>query len=455
MGGLQGSAVRGEFVSPSCPLQLWGGVECTVNRVYDKYFDQMSRSGHLERPGDLALFRELGLKKLRYGLHWERFCRAGTLAVFDEKLAEMQRLGIEPIAGLVHHGSGPADTSLLDPDFGRKLASYAQQVARRYSWIGSYTPVNEPHTTARFSGLYAHWYPHHRSFRSYVRALVNQLRGSVLAMRAIRAVRSDAAFVHTEDGGKTWSTPALAELCEQREQRRWLGTDLLCGKVDERHPLFGFLWRHGLSEAEILWFAENPCPPDVIGLNYYVTSDRFLDHRTGRYPRFLAGGDTGKEPLVDIEAVRLRRGGIAGAGAMLTEAWERYGIPVAITEAHLGGQSREQVRWLSGIWREAQAAREAGVDCVAVTAWSLLGSYDWCTLVTRNRGVYEPGVFDVRRGTPVPTALAGVVRRLANGGAPIAEGGWWTKPQRFTFEPVDENEEETSGDFAGPDRRVA
>ncbi len=421
-------------------LELWGGIECTINRVNEVWFDQMERCGHLDRPGDLALLRDLGLKKLRYGLHWERFCSAGTLEIFARPLEEMQSLGIDPIAGLVHHGSGPRGTDLLDPRFGEKLAGYALDLARRYPWISSYTPVNEPQTTARFSGLYGHWYPHHRSFESYLRTLIHELRASVLSMRAIRTVRSDALFIHTEDGGKTWSTSELAPLRELREQRRWLGLDLLCGRVDEGHPIFGYLRVNGLTEAEILWFAENPCPPDVIGLNYYLTSDRFLDHRIERYPESLTGGDTGEEPLVDIEAVRVRGKGIAGAGAILTEAWERYGIPVAIAEAHLGGTAEEQVQWLASIWNQARAAREAGVNCVAVTVWALLGSYDWCSLVTRDEGIYEPGVFDVSGGTPVPTNLAEAVGRLSRGeDVACTPGGWWTRPDRLTFSPADDD----------------
>lgn len=27
------------------PLEVWGGVECTVNRVCDEYFDQLERNG--------------------------------------------------------------------------------------------------------------------------------------------------------------------------------------------------------------------------------------------------------------------------------------------------------------------------------------------------------------------------------------------------------------------------
>ena len=55
------------------------------------------------------------------------------------------------IGGLVHHGSGPRYTNLLDPKFPQLLADYAAKVAKRYPWIEYWTPVNEPLTTARFS----------------------------------------------------------------------------------------------------------------------------------------------------------------------------------------------------------------------------------------------------------------------------------------------------------------
>ena len=57
---------------PRSPLELWGGVECTVNRVGDRYRDQSVLSGHHDRIGDLDLFAGLGLKALRYPVLWER-----------------------------------------------------------------------------------------------------------------------------------------------------------------------------------------------------------------------------------------------------------------------------------------------------------------------------------------------------------------------------------------------
>ena len=60
-----------------------------------------------------------------------------------------------------------------------------------------YTPVNEPLTTARFSALYGHWYPHARDNLAFASALINELRATVLAMREIRAVNPCAQLLQT------------------------------------------------------------------------------------------------------------------------------------------------------------------------------------------------------------------------------------------------------------------
>ncbi len=425
--------------SPETTLELWGGVECTLNRVHDTYFDQLATSGHLTRfRQDLAQFAELGLTTFRTALHWERFEQIRSWSAWDDLLSTMQTLGLRPIVGLIHHGSGPESTSLLDPEFPEKLAAYALQVAQRFPHVVDYTPVNEPQTTGRFACLYGIWYPHHRDMRSYLRALVNQVKGIVLAMRAIRTVQPAARLIHTEDGGRTFATSSLESYRVEREHRRWLGVDLLCGKVDCFHPLYAYLLEHEITSEEILWFTLNPCPPDILGLNYYVTSDRFLDHRLELYPP-RAGGDTGTEPLVDIEAVRVRGDGVNGVWTMLSEAWDRYHLPLAVTEVHLGCEPVEQTRWLAEAWNEAQAARLTGVDVRAVTAWALLGSYNWCHLCTKDTGSYEPGVFDLTEGFPMTTPLAELARRLTRGLAPDESSslpGWWRYPSRLTMPPA-------------------
>jgi dTDP-4-dehydrorhamnose reductase len=45
-------------------LEVWAGIECTINRVKDSYFDQLTFADHYNRISDLDLFAELGVKKL-------------------------------------------------------------------------------------------------------------------------------------------------------------------------------------------------------------------------------------------------------------------------------------------------------------------------------------------------------------------------------------------------------
>ena len=219
--------------------------------------------------------------------------------------------------------------------------------------------------------------------------------------------------------------------------------------VGREHRLWEFLLRQGVSEAELLWFGENACPPTVLGMNYYVTSDRLLDERVALYPAGFAGGDTESERLVDIEAVRVTDADLPGAGAVLREAWERYRLPVAITEAHLGCTADEQVRWLAEVWRDAEAARRDGVDVRAVTAWAVMGSFNWASLCTRDLGTYEAGVWDVSGGTVRETRLTGLVRELARGERPtdaaLRDVGWWRKRSRLTFPAYAAEEREAVG----------
>jgi dTDP-4-dehydrorhamnose reductase len=400
----------------------------------------MERAGHSVRLADLDRFASLGITTLRYPLLWERLAPHAVDAIdwgwADARLQRMRSLGLAPIAGLVHHGSGPRYTSLIDEHFPDLLGRYARAVAERYPWVNDWTPVNEPLTTARFSCLYGHWYPHATDDRSFVRALLNQVRGVVVAMREIRAVNSVARLVQTEDLGRTSGTPRLRSQIAMERHRRWLTWDLLSGRVDRAHPLYCYLREAGASEQELGRLVDQPCPPDVLGVNYYLTSDRWLDERLSTYPPWSHGGN-GDVAYADVEAVRARPQGIVGHEQHLLDTWKRYGRTVALTEVHLGCTREEQMRWLVAAWRGAGRARARGADVRAVTAWALLGSHDWNSLVTEDAGYYEPGVFDVRSSAPRPTALALLVQDLADGREPrhpvLAAEGWWRRPDRIVY----------------------
>ncbi|QMU30241.1 sugar nucleotide-binding protein [Adhaeribacter radiodurans] len=422
-------------------IDLWGGVECSCNRVGEQFFDQLSRNGHWERISDLDLFASLGIKKLRYPVLWEHVAPQSLdtpdWSWSDERLQRLQQLQIDPIVGLVHHGSGPVYTDLSNDNFAPLLAQYARMVAERYPWVTYYTPVNEPLTTARFSCLYGFWYPHQTSDKAFVRALLNQVKGTKLAMQAIREINPAAKLVQTEDLGQTHSTKLLAYQAAFENERRWLSFDLLCGKVTPKHKLWNYLIQNGVEPTELLEFVESPLPPDIFGINHYITSERYLDEHLSIFPLHTHGSNA-HHKYADVEAVRVKGVERTGIKNLLQETWQRYQGEIAITEAHLCCTREEQMRWFMEVWGAATELKQAGVNIRAVTAWALLGSYDWNSLLTRNNSHYENGVFDLRMGNkPWSTALVKMLKSLSKTGKyqhdVLQHKGWWDREERYAY----------------------
>ena len=420
-----------DFASSS-PLALWGGAECTINRIGDRYLDQVELSGHDARPDDLDRFAELGLTVLRYPLLWETFALSADNARrwnwHDQRLDRLRQLAVRPLVGLIHHGSGPRQTSLLDDDFADGLAAHAAAAARRYPWVMDWCPVNEPLTTARFSALYGHWYPHRKEESDFWLALINQANAVRAAMTAIREINPGARLIQTEDIGFTSATPERAGQAAYDNLRRWASWDLLTGRFTREHPFWDRLVDMGF-ERQLQSLVDTPCPPDLLGLNHYLTSDRFLDHRLDEHPA-SSHGQCSYGPVADVEAVRAIADSPGLAGA-LRDCWERYRLPIAITEVHNGCTREEQMRWFGEAWETALKMRSEGARIEAVTAWSLLGAFDWDSLLTQPRGHYESGVFDVRTTPPRATAMVPMIQALAMGRAfdhPVLAGaGWWRR----------------------------
>ena len=298
--------------------------------------------------------------RLRYPVLWESTAPDGPRRADwswpDRRLPALRERGIAPIVGLVHHGSGPRHTSLLCPRFAEGLAAFAAAVARRYPWVEHWTPVNEPLTTARFSALYGLWYPHARDDRSFVVAPCSTSAGP----RCCRWRRSAASIRR-----RGWSRPttsaaptapsAMGGVVDFYNERRWLAWDLLCGRVGPRPSALELPDRQRRRCRELLWFADHPCPPDIIGANYYVTSERWLDHRVERYPgRVRAAARPAASSSTSSRFASWRRPR-RRSRRCCEETWQRYGIPMAVTEAHIDAGREDQLRWLLEIWRAAQS----------------------------------------------------------------------------------------------------
>ena len=61
--GSTSSATTAEDVRP---LEMWAGLECTINRVGSKFRDQLQYAGHYDRPGDVERLAAHCVRTLRY-----------------------------------------------------------------------------------------------------------------------------------------------------------------------------------------------------------------------------------------------------------------------------------------------------------------------------------------------------------------------------------------------------
>ena len=423
-------------------LELWGGIECSYNRVRSKYFDQLQYSNHYRRTEeDIGAFADLGIRAMRYPLIWERMQpRRDAPIDWSHAVIAMNALrsaNIQPIVGLVHHGSGTRFADVTSPDFALHLSGFAGEVAKKFPWIEYYNPVNEPLTTARFCGLYGLWYPHKRNDRAFVNILLNELKGVALSMQAIRKVNPVAKLVQTEDLAKIYSTPFMKYQADFENNRRWLPFDILCGKLKPGHPLWNYISRYAPDERDLHFFIDNPCPPDILGLDYYPTSERFLDENLQKYPPHYHGHNH-RHDYADVEAIRMRLEEPSGPFVLMQEVWDRYQLPMAVTEVHIHCDTDNQIRWFSEIRHACQELQAKGAKILALTSWALLGSFGWNRLLTSPAGDYEPGAFNVSSGKPVATPLALYLKELASNAGfihPATSGtGWWKDPSRYLYE---------------------
>ena len=420
--------------------EMWAGIECSYNRIGDSFLDQIKFSGHYERPNDIDQFARLGIKALHYPVLWEHYQPEKDTIIdwswISSQLYKLWSYDITPIVSLLHHGSGPSFTHLLDEDFAVGLSKFAGKVAAQFPWVTYYKPVNEPLTTARFSGLYGLWHPHAKDNFTFASILLNQLKAVVLSMEEIRKVNPEAKLIQTEDLSKVYSTSQLQYQADFENSRRWLTYDILTGRLDRQHHLWDFFMEIGISEKKLEFFLEKPCPPDLLGVNHYVTSERYLDDNLALYPPHMHGGN-GRDAYVDVEAIRVNHGQPTGLKILIEELYQRYKIDIALTEVHLHCTREEQLRWLQHVWNICQELNEGGIPIKAFTVWALLGAYGWNKLLTQPDGDYESGIFDLRSPQPRATALAAMVSSLSKNQPfqhpVLQEKGWWEKESRFIY----------------------
>ena len=280
--------------------------------------------------------------------------------------------------------------------------------------------MNEPVTTARFSALYGLWHPHVRDEAAFWLPFSTRwTRCASPCARSARSCNGRARLIQTEDIGRSHATASLAYQARFDNDRRWMSMDLLRGEVGPNHRLWERLTAFGLGER-LRPLLDDPAPPDVIGVNHYLTSDRFLDHRPELYPSSRRGGN-GRAIYADVEAIRVadarawpdRRGACGKPGTAIARRWRS---PRCTTDARAKSSCAGSPRPGGGgrtAWPTASpskrsppgrcSARTTGAACCAPT-----------------RGTMSPGAYDIRSPD---TALDGA-------GQPVAPSGRYRPGRR-------------------------
>ncbi|HKP70910.1 MAG TPA: family 1 glycosylhydrolase [Pyrinomonadaceae bacterium] len=352
---------------------LWAaGIENTFvpqTRPGHRALEEYEMMGHYEHwRTDLGLACELGLKAMRWGVPWYKvepergkFDWSWT----DEVIPYMvEELKILPIIDLMHYGCPFwLEREFANKNYPQYVADYAAAFAERYkNLITWYTPLNEPIINALMCGLRGLWPPYLKGDKGYIRIMLQLARGIVKTVKALKAIDPMSVMVHVEAAGLTRTVREdLAAIAREEQFRGYLCFDLISGRLTHDHLLFSWLVRNGVSPDALDEIARTPVELDVIGLNFYPqwsTKLLYIDKR-GR----IAFRET--EPEGD------------GFKELITHYYERYQVPIMITETSAVGSDEIRQRWLKSSVSMIHDLRAASVPVIGYTWFPLFTMIDW------------------------------------------------------------------------------
>jgi len=315
---------------------------------------------------DINRAADLGISHIRWGVPWYRVNpQPGSFewGWIDEVLDYLvNRKGITPIVDLVHYGTPLwMEASFLDPDYPQYVANYAHAFAMRYGeLVRFYTPLNEPTVNAEYSGYHGQWPPYLTGKSGYSQVLLPIVRGMILTTAAVRAADPDALFVQVEALGWVWTQDErLQEEVEQQVAQTYLAFDLFTGRVATKHRLWPTLHEHGVTESDLAWLQAHQAQVDILGVNLYPWS--------------------GGEYVMGEDGQCHKRGELNGyhLAAVLRQAWQRYGIPLMVTETSARRDVDGRAQWMDETIAAVNQVRDEGVPVIGYTWFPAMTMVDW------------------------------------------------------------------------------
>jgi len=377
------------------------GVECSV--IPHLKVDQFEWTQHdkLWRQDFKLIKDDFGEIAVRYCLPWNLI--ELQRGVFDWKLADERidyicgELGLKVMLDIMHFGTPQwLPLAVGDPEFPEALENFTQKLVERYrDRINIFCPFNEPLVTSLFSGDFGFWPPHSRRWRGYMPVLNRVVQATIRATRAIRTTAPDATVILCDSCEHHHTREAQLEPdVRLRNLRRFAVLDLITGRVDPHHPLYKWFTSYGLSEPDLSWINSNRWAPDVIGLDYYSHTETQLESINGALRQRKP-----ERPL-----------GLYGCGM---EYWNRYGIPLMVTETSIDGTNVDRELWLEQTVADCKRLRSEGVPMLGYTWWPFFDNVDWDGALLHHIGkIHDVGLYNLKRQKD------GLLKRVR---APLAE----------------------------------
>jgi beta-glucosidase/6-phospho-beta-glucosidase/beta-galactosidase len=413
--------------APAQPIELIGAFESTYLPAHD--VDVLETSQHTLRwREDLGRLRDCGVRRLRYPVRWHRVeGDEGRLdwRATDEVLGHLREEGFEPIVDVLHHTSYPRWLSggLADPRFGPAYLRFCEAFARRYGWIREYTLFNEPFATLFLAGHEGVWPPYGRGVRDLVALYRNVAPALAEASRRFRDLLPGARHVWVDTcEGHSALDPAGEAYAAMADDRRFFALDLVLGRLgDGTRPFVREVVAAGGEDL----LALEPGHVDVLGLDYYAHSEWCFRGRRGPAPpgtthsarHGLLHGDPAGRAVEGITPSPQPR----GLAALALEYWDRYGLPMLLTETNIRGATSDRATWLKHTLEQVELARWAGADISGFCWFPFVDSLDWNTLLARADGCIDPvGVLWLDEDLDRHESSMSAAYRLVAGGAPSA-----------------------------------
>jgi beta-glucosidase len=355
----------------SAPFTWATGIEDTFiqhARPRLRALDEYELTQHYQLwKSDIDLVAATGVQAVRWGIPWHIVQPAPNQWDWEWTDRALEHLvngrGITPILDLMHYGTPMwLDNSFINASYPQRVAEYAAAVVARYKpLVRYYTPLNEPMVNASMSGYKGEWPPYLTGDDGYVKLAVAIAKGMVLTTRGIKSEQPEAVTVQVEALWHTFTRDeSLKARAARANVRQFLCFDLATGRVDPEHALIEYLHENGVKDMDLGWFQQNPVSFDIFGANYYPWSYAELRmHRSGK-PYTVVRRASGHK----IELI-------------LRAAWERYRMPIMITETSSNGNVEARARWMDETIKTVCSLREEAIPIIGYTWFPLFTMIDW------------------------------------------------------------------------------